>query len=531
MPKLTTAPFPIGVVALALLLLSLVAAPAALAAPEEGSGTLSAEPSPIVLPPTTVGTQSPMRTVTLEYQGSGEVNVQKLAIEGPEAGEFVLGGSNCNNLTAGQKCEAWIALEPGPVGFKQATLKVIFVGLHPEESFEISGRGVAAQISLDPTSYDFGLLRANRENVSTTFQLTNDGEAEVQLGSLEISGDSNVFGTGWSSCWGTWLAPGQSCAIEVHFGPQESRTYSAELRAGANGATATAALSGEGGRAIIEPPAQPVDFGAASAGSPGAVRTITLQNTGNVAEAFFIGIVAGGDSGSFRLLEESCSGHELAPLDTCTATVRFEPIGPGPKAAHLAFFGDGEGGVVIDLEAEGVAAAAQLGPASFDFGSLPVGARSPGREFVVRNEGLTALQLDRVAIVGADVGQFGLSGDLCTGAILAPGEECGVVVRFIPGDAGAFAATLRVSGPAGVLTAQLSGQGLASGGSAAVPGSGTSGGSPGPELAGAVLPVTTAKRRPHRRFGRNATIVAPAARSSRLEPRHGRGERRSPLID
>lgn len=525
MRKLTTAPLPTGVVALALLLLSLATAPAALAAPEEGSGTLTAMPSPIVLPATTAGTQSPPRTVTFEYQGSGEVLVQKLAIEGPEAGEFVLGGSNCNNLTAGQKCEAWVALKPGPTGPKQATLKVIFVGAHPEESFEISGRGVPAQISLDPTSFDFGLNRVNRENVSTSFELSNDGEADVQLGGLEISGDSNVFGTGSSSCWGIWLAPGQSCSIEVRFGPQESRTYAAELRASANGATATAALSGEGGRAIIEPPADPVDFGAATAGSQGEVRTITLQNTGNLPEAFFIGIVAGGDSGSFRLLEENCSGHQLAPLDSCDAVVRFQPLGPGSKQAHLAFFGDGEGGVLIELEAEGVAAAAQLAPGSFDFGSVPVGGRGPAREFVVRNEGLGSLGLDRVALVGVDVGGFALAGDSCTGASLAAGEECAVRVRFSPDEARAFAATLRVSGPAGVLTAALSGRGEIGGGSA--PGLAAV----GPHATAPTLASASAKRRPHRRFARNAAIVAPAARSSRLESRHGRGERRPTLID
>ena len=33
-----------------------------------------------------------MQTFSFEYQGSGEVNVQKLSIEGAEAGEFNLGG-------------------------------------------------------------------------------------------------------------------------------------------------------------------------------------------------------------------------------------------------------------------------------------------------------------------------------------------------------------------------------------------------------------------------------------------------------
>jgi hypothetical protein len=510
MPNPSVTPRRIIAISFALLACALAAPAAALAAPEEGSGTLIASPSPFVLPPTTVGTQSAMQTVSFEYQGSGEVQVQKVAIEGPEAGEFVGGGTNCSVLSEAQKCDAWVALKPGAEGLKQATLKVVFVGLHPEESFEVSGRGVPAQISLDPTSFDFGLHRVNRENAIGFFQLSNDGEGEVQLGNLEIGGDTSAFWTPTSSCWGVWLAPGQSCSIEVDFNPHEVRPYAAELRASAHGTTATAALSGEGGRAIIEPPPGPVDLGTATVGSQGEVRSITLQNTGNLPEAFFIGIVAGGDSGSFRLLNENCSGHEILPLDTCTAQVRFEPLGPGPKAARLAFFGDGEGGVMIELRAEGLAAATQLTPANFDFGSLLVGTKSSAQAFVVHNDGTAATQLDRVAIAGNDVGEFFIVADTCTGATLAPGAECAVRVRFWPDEAGDFAATLRVGGPSGTLSAALSGRGLANAGSTA----GVVGTGAASTAAGSASPLKKVRR--HRRFARNSTIVAPQARSSRL---------------
>jgi hypothetical protein len=167
MPKRTLAPRQILAISLALLACALAAPSAALAAPEEGSGTLIVSPSPIVLPPTTAGTQSAMQTISFEYQGSGEVMIQKVAVEGPEAGEFVVGGTNCGGLAEAQKCDAWIALKPGAEGLKQATLKVIFVGTHLEESFEISGRGVPAQISLDPTSFDFGLNRVTGSTEKT----------------------------------------------------------------------------------------------------------------------------------------------------------------------------------------------------------------------------------------------------------------------------------------------------------------------------------------------------------------------------
>lgn len=100
MPIPTVIPRRILATSLALLASVLAAPSAALAAPEEGSGTLLASPTPIVLPPTTVSTQSAMQAVSFEYQGSGEVQIQKLAIDGPEAGEFTLGANNCSGLSA-----------------------------------------------------------------------------------------------------------------------------------------------------------------------------------------------------------------------------------------------------------------------------------------------------------------------------------------------------------------------------------------------------------------------------------------------
>ena len=92
--------------------------------------------------------------------------------------------------------------------------------------------------------------------------MTNSGEAPVQPNNFDIQGDTSVFWTGNSNCWsGSLLAPGQSCSVEVYFNPHEQRDYAAELRASANGAVFTAALSGRGGRALIGPASNPVDFG------------------------------------------------------------------------------------------------------------------------------------------------------------------------------------------------------------------------------------------------------------------------------
>jgi hypothetical protein len=467
---MTTAAQPrqIGTTVLILLALALtaIALPAsALAAPEEGNGTLTVSPQPLVLAPTTVNGQSQAQSVQLGYEGEGEVSINKVTIEGEESGEFFINNINCTtNLVEGQHCEVALGMKPGSLGEKHAQLTVIFNGLRPQEQFEISGRAVAPELSFEPTSYDFGLVRANREQSSTFFQLTNSGEGDVQLNYVDFEGPGeNAFWTdgGQSNCWGATLSPGQSCSLQVSFSPQQRIAYEADLNVFVNGVPTVAGsanVSGEGGGAQVEASANPLDFGPATAGSQGTYRTVTLTNNGNMSEGFFIGVIAGGDAGSFELISEHCTMTELQPGQSCTAQVRFHPSAPGSFAAHLAFFGDGEG-MLVQLEGEGIFGSGAIAPGSFDFGSQAAGTRSAPHVFAVTNTGSGALGFDRVSLGGTELDQFVVSGDDCSGAVLAAGERCEVRVRFVPDGVGLKHATLKVSGDAPTVVAPLEGTG------------------------------------------------------------------------
>lgn len=456
LPRLT------GTAILALVLgVATLALPASsLAAPSGEPLPLAISPSPVIFPKTTVGYQV-SREFQISNEGGEEAQIEHVGIEGPDSGSFQLGGGNCGGpLFPGQKCSVWINFVPGSAGAKQATLAIRVTGLSEEEAFEITGTAVPAQISFQPGSYDFGLQYVNSGSPGTSFQVTNAGEAAVQPG-FDITGpDRKFFWTGESDCWGRWLEPGESCLMGVNFGPRESVPYAAFLRASVDGASFTAELTGEGGRPIVEADANPTEFGAATAGGTGATKTITLSNSGNLPAGFFIGVIAGGDAGSFKLLDENCSAAPLMPSGTCVAHVRFTPTSPGPKTARLAFFGETEGGAMVELHGEGVAPAATLTPFAHDFGAQERGTRSPAQVFVVHNYGTGALQLGAVSLSGADTDQFTIAGDGCTDALLGAGAECAVRVRFAPDGVGAKTATLRIgSEAAGPFTSFLSGSG------------------------------------------------------------------------
>lgn len=208
-----------------------------------------------------------------------------------------------------------------------------------------------SQLAFEPGSYDFGLRQVNSNASQAYLQLRNDGAGVAPVYSLEIAGPgAGAFWIGQSSCYGATLNPNESCSVQINFGPSEAKAYSAQLRVGSEGETRFSAdLSGEGGSAAIGPVVDPTGFGAAAVGSPGVTRTIEIANSGNYVGGVFIAVVASGAIGSFRLLDEDCTGIPLSPEATCDLLVSFQPLGTGVKRARLGLFGDSGGGSQVTL--------------------------------------------------------------------------------------------------------------------------------------------------------------------------------------
>jgi hypothetical protein len=218
------------------------------------------------------------------------------------------------------------------------------------------------QLLFEPDHYDFGLQPLNWGSQQTSLTLRNDGSETFQIGSPEIVGPgSSAFWTGYSNCYGTFLEPGQTCSAQIYFGPHDAIEFTAQFKVSVGGYSFSADISGTGGRASFAPSSNPTDFGVAKVGSAGTTREISIANTGNMAGGVFIAVIAGGAIGSFQILDESCTGVELAPAATCTLQVRFQPVSEGVKKAMLGLFGEGEGPTPITLT--GVGAAPDPAPA------------------------------------------------------------------------------------------------------------------------------------------------------------------------
>lgn len=221
------------------------------------------------------------------------------------------------------------------------------------------------QLAIEPGSYDFGLQPLNWGSRETGFQLHNVGSEALQVGSPQIVGSgSEAFWANNSSCYGSFLQPGESCWVQVYFGPRDAVEYAAQFTVNVGSYSFSADLSGIGGRATFAPSANPLDFGTAKVGSTGVTREVEVTNTGNMPGGMFIAVIAGGAIGSFQILDENCTGVELRPGTTCTLQVRFLPLSEGVKKATLGLFGEGEGPTPIVLTGVGAAPDPALGPAS-----------------------------------------------------------------------------------------------------------------------------------------------------------------------
>ncbi len=141
------------------------------------------------------------------------------------------------------------------------------------------------------------------------------------------------------------------------------------------------------------------------------------------------------------------SGYNAAPSNPPPASIATAP-------ANTAFRGVALG--------PGTPASVTSAPASHGFGDVTVGTSSAAQTFTVGNGGAIDMRISSLALTGNNTSQFAVSGDTCTGTVLAAGQTCTVNATFSPTSEGDKSAVLRISSdaPGGPKDVALSGRGL-----------------------------------------------------------------------
>ncbi len=406
--------------------------------------------------------------------GTASPNLAAALSDPAKAVGFSIKTDHCSGmgLGAGSSCQIVVVLMPTSVGSPAGDL-TISAGPGISLTAHLTATAIApGALRINPDTQSFGMVAQNQGSSSQTFTITNGGQQATGAMTVALGGtDKAEFQVTADGCGNQTLAVGTgSCQITVRFAPKGVGAKSASLTVSASpGGTAVAQLSGTGitqGTLTITPSSK--DFGSVQQMMAGGSQVFSVKNTGQATTGALSTTLSGDDSPNFSIVANSCNGHVLAAMDSCSITVQFAPVTPGNKLVSLSVAGaTGESGVA---QLSGLAlanASITVDPTTKSFNQVTVN-QSATAAFVVTNGGGVASVVPTVVVSGAttaDAGQFAIAtgGNACTAAI-APGTPCTITVRFTPTSMGVKNGTLTVTAGTGITaTATLTGTGIAPG--------------------------------------------------------------------
>jgi outer membrane protein assembly factor BamB len=195
---------------------------------------------------------------------------------------------------------------------------------------------------------------------------------------------------------------------------------------GGNGFITAYNLPVPGAGLTVSPTFAP-DYGTVLDGTSTGPATFTVTNFGSSATTAITDTFTGADPSQFRLTSDTCADMTLAGGASCTVGVAFAPTLPGVLSANLVVSAATGGSAGATLS--GTGNAFSIDPPSKDYGSVAAGTSSPPTTFIVTNRSQATISPTIAFLAGS---QFTASSDTCSGATLAAGATCSIVVAFTP---------------------------------------------------------------------------------------------------
>jgi hypothetical protein len=257
----------------------------------------------------------------------------------------------------------------------------------------LSGTGTASPpATIAPLTHEFGTLFVGTSSASQTFTINNPALLPATLGPITVTAPFALLSTTCTSS----LAAQSSCTADVKFSPVAVGAASGSISATISGGTVTANLSGTGSAlpvATIAPANH--DFGPQFVGTSSALKTFTISNPAPLPAT--LGPIT--VTAPFALVATTCTGS-LAAQSSCTADVKFSPLALGAASGSVSSAISG-GSISAGLLGTGTAAPLlAITPATFDFGSVLLGASSAPQSFTVKNPGPVTLSMSPLVVTG-----------------------------------------------------------------------------------------------------------------------------------
>ena len=304
----------------------------------------------------------------------------------------------------------------------------------------------ATGLDLSPREVAFPSTVVGEDSASRTLVLKNPGPNAVTVSDVSVIGaDAASFATVGNTCTGAVAADG-SCSVTVRFRPTSLGAKTASLRFTdtAPGSPQSVALSGTGISAASLSQSS-IAFASRPDHTDSPWQAVTLTNVGTAPLAVSGLAMAGTDAGSFPSQAGTCAGATLSTGQSCSAQVRFRPLGTGAKTAALRI----SDSAVDSPQSVQLSGTGTPGPwlepsvQALKFGRAAVGTTTAPKIATLTNVGSAPLQITDVAKGGTNLDDFrGLTQTCTTAGMLNPGDSCTASIAFRPTAPGARSATL-----------------------------------------------------------------------------------------
>jgi beta-propeller uncharacterized protein DUF5122/centrosomal CEP192-like protein/HYDIN/CFA65/VesB family protein len=417
------------------------------------------------------GGPTPGQTSTIKNTGTEPVTFTGITID---AGWVRLSGEtgDCaltETLGAGEECDLRLAFDPSTRGAQTGSATI--ASNAPSTAVALSGTGIQTELTASPATLPFGSQDiAEGATDAQTSTVTNTGTESVTLSAITPGGHTDQFSrlTGDADdCTATTvLAVGEDCTVRVHFDPTTTGAKSATYTLASNAPDAVVTATGTGTlkQLTADPDSlafDPQDIDDAAT----APKTSTVENSGTV--SITIASVAVSGDGQFARLTgdaDDCSaGDVLAPDDTCTVRVVFDPSAVGGKTATVTIDSNAPD-ETIGLSGTGTQTLLSVAPDTQAFGSQDIDdSATAARESTVTNVGTEPVDVTAVTFGGSNPTQFeqvtGQVTDCTAATTLNANETCKLRLRFDPSATGSKSATVTVASNAPAAAVSLSGTG------------------------------------------------------------------------
>ena len=278
-----------------------------------GSGlgpVVTLAPASLIFTAQQVGTSSAAQAVTLTNPGTLTLNVGTIQI----TGDFAQTNNCPPSLTANSSCTIKISFKPTASGTRSGTLAITDNALGSPQTVTLSGTGSAASspvAAVTPASLAFPVQPVTTSSTPRALTLTNTGNAPLNVGTIQITGDFSQINNCPSS-----MTANSSCTINVTFLPTAfgTRNGAITIADNAQGSLQTANLSGVGSDFSL--------IGSQNRDTVKAGATATYQLTVSPAGVVFSNMIKLNCSGAPVLAICKISPNAVTPMsDAATATL------------------------------------------------------------------------------------------------------------------------------------------------------------------------------------------------------------------